>query len=54
MKFIEDIDIRNKRVLIRVDYNTPIENGEIVNDFRIKRSLKTINYCIEKKKWFQY
>ena len=48
MKFIEDIDIRNKRVLIRVDYNIPIENGEIVNDFRIKRSLKTINYCIEK------
>ena len=48
MKFIEDIDIRNKRVLIRVDYNIPLENGEIVNDFRIKKSLETINYCIDK------
>lgn len=47
MKFIENLDIRNKRVLIRVDYNVPIENGEIVNDFRIKKSLKTIEYCIE-------
>ena len=47
MNLIENIDIKNKRVLIRVDYNVPIENGEIVNDFRIKKSLRTINYCIE-------
>ena len=47
MKFIKDIDIRNKRVLIRVDYNVPLENDKIINDFRIKRSLETINYCID-------
>ena len=38
MRFIEDIDIRNKRVLIRVDYNVPIENGEITNDFPLLKS----------------
>lgn len=38
----------NKRVLIRVDYNVPLdENGEIVSDTRIKESLPTIRYIIE-------
>ena len=46
MNFIKDIDINNKRVLIRVDYNVPIQNGEIINDFRIRQSLETINYCL--------
>lgn len=48
MKFIEHIDIKNKKVLIRVDYNVPIDKGEITNDFRIKKSLETINYCLDK------
>ena len=47
MNFIEKLDLRNKRVLIRVDYNVPIQDGEVVNDFRIKKSLDTINYCLE-------
>ena len=42
------MNIRDKKVLIRVDYNVPIENGEIQNDFRIKKSLETIKYCLEK------
>ena len=46
MNFIKDMDISNKRVLIRVDYNIPIQNGKISNDFRIRQSLETINYCI--------
>ena len=45
MKFIENIDLYNKKVLIRVDYNVPLENGEVKNDFRIKQSLETIKYC---------
>ena len=47
MNFIKNINITNKRVLIRVDYNVPILNGEISNDFRIKQSLETINYCLK-------
>ena len=47
MKFIENIDLYNKS-LIRVDYNVPLENGEVKNDFRIKQSLETIKYCLDK------
>ncbi len=47
MNNILDIDIQNKKVLIRVDYNVPIEDGIVKNNFRIQQSLKTINYCLE-------
>lgn len=46
MKKITDINLENKTVIIRVDYNIPIKNGEIIDDTRIKESLKTINYAI--------
>ena len=46
MKSILDINIQNKKVLIRVDYNVPVENGIVKNNFRIIQSLKTINYCL--------
>lgn len=48
MEFLENINITNKRVLIRVDFNVPIGSGEVLNDFRIKKSLETIKYCLEK------
>ena len=49
MKRIEDINLNNKTVIIRVDYNVPInKNGKIIDDNRIKESLKTINYCLDK------
>lgn len=44
MKTIKDLDINNKRVIIRFDYNVPIKNGVIEDDTRIVKSLKTLNY----------
>lgn len=41
-------DLQGKRVLVRVDWNVPIINGEVVDDFRIAKSLKTINYLVER------
>lgn len=49
MKTIKDLNISNKKVLIRCDFNVPVKNGEIIDDTRIKESLKTINYCIDKQ-----
>ena len=46
-KTIRDYNIEGKKVIIRVDFNVPIENGEILDDNRIKQSLETINYCLD-------
>ncbi len=47
-KTIEDINVRNKKVLVRVDYNVPLDNElNITDDTRIKLSLPTVNYLIE-------
>ena len=46
MKSIKDIDIRNKKVLVRVDFNVPIENSIIKDTFRLDAAVPTINYCL--------
>lgn len=46
MKTLKDIKINNKRVLIRVDYNVPIENDIVKDTFRLDASVDTINYCL--------
>ena len=50
MKTIKDINVINKRVLVRCDFNVPIdEKGNILDDFRIKKTLPTIKYLIENR-----
>jgi len=45
---IRDYDLSFKKVIIRCDFNVPMEKGQIVDDTRIKTSLDTINYALSK------
>ena len=45
---LEDLDLAGKRAFIRVDFNVPIKNGTITDDTRIRASLPTIRYALDK------
>ncbi len=46
-KVIRDLEIKGKKVLVRVDYNVPLEDGKITSNNRIVKSLPTLNYILE-------
>lgn len=47
LKSVKDLDVKGKRVLLRVDYNVPMEKGVVTDDTRVRGSLPTLTHLIQ-------
>ena len=48
-KTVRDLDFHGKTVLLRADYNVPLEDGKISDDYRIRKSAETVSYLLKQK-----
>ncbi|MBR6517003.1 MAG: phosphoglycerate kinase [Bacilli bacterium] len=47
MKYLSEVEVKNKNVILRCDFNVPVKDGKITDDSKILKSLKTIKYLLE-------